>query len=556
MAIWFVTLGPEWLESPPWDLFNSRVLAIIWLCGETPNMHGSSISHVHVLDKGKDTLALAVKDKSCFLSFRMNYAWLLSAGEEVAWPEIQEAMKLMESDDGDAINKGVAMSLAKYPTWYTQVRETCLKATIEPKLVKVFDQKLSSTLQPESELVDDANKENDEAVKKILSQMQSAASLFKNNKLCELLSSLDAFSARLLSGAALSELLTVLREAPLAMVMGDVLNSYLDRLLLALQNSPAAAAFECKTLSEIEPVSDVMMRLSTEALRIDKAAPPKLCTVLKEFNSRISLQSSLLLPDSGCEEHMAKIKTAKDNIALFNDYRTLIEAVDSYISLGDVAEARVAKADSMLAMEAVLSAKNNLNESMQRLESSAAHIDRDIYDPFLKSTEVHIKEYKALYISDAVSGLTPKLHELKAIAGGGAAGKIWHEGIPKDQPWSALKEATAVSLQNVDKTVLTDSIRNVAMAFKEIRSRHAVFGDTESEEVKDEVTKVIRLARITLIEYLMVSAIMASSLNMENGIEELKTCSQMLSGAKLTSVDIHPAVWESSLKILRRQPLE
>ena len=70
------------------------------------------------------------------------------------------------------------------------------------------------------------------------------------------------------------------------------------------------------------------------------------------------------------------------------------------------------------------------------------------------------------------------------------------------------------------------------------------------------VSECIKLARITLIEYLMISAIIMVPMNEEAGIEELKTCSQMLSGAKLTSVDIHTTIWESSLKILRRQPLE
>ena len=80
--------------------------------------------------------------------------------------------------------------------------------------------------------------------------------------------------------------------------------------------------------------------------------------------------------------------------------------------------------------------------------------------------------------------------------------------------------------------------------------------ESEREEIKTEVTECVKLARITLIEYLMISAIIMVPINAEAGIEELKTCSQMLSGAKLTSVDIHPAIWQSSLKILRRQPLE
>ena len=112
------------------------------------------------------------------------------------------------------------------------------------------------------------------------------------------------------------------------------------------------------------------------------------------------------------------------------------------------------------------------------------------------------------------------------------------------------------TFQHVDKTKLIEMIRTVATVCKEIRSLYQLFGESESEDIKNAVTECVKFARIKFIEYLMISAILMVPINEEAGIEELKTCSQMLSGAKLTSVDIHPKFWERSLKILRRPPLE
>ena len=563
MSDWLLTLEPEWLEEQVWKSFHTRVHALLWLIGDKPNMHGSRITHVAELDKAKDGLGLAVKAKDSYLAMRMNDAWLLSAGEEVAWPQIEKCMKLLASDAQDDIHTGVTDALSRYPTWQTQVRESCLPVTIQPELIRVFEQKLSTnklTAQTEAEPQgeDTSTEEDNEALKEILSQMQSAASRFHNSTLLRLLSSLDKFAARWLSGAALLDLLKVLQAAPRVMVVGIAggqVESYVSSLLPALQASPTG--FECKTLAEIQPVVDVMLRLSLEALRVVTTIPTPMITVLLEMNSKVSVQwPSLEDEQEQVEEYKLNLDEAKNNIVVLREFHTLKETVDQYVAMGDVAEARVATPDSVETMKAMLTGKNNLEETIGRFPASFAKLDAEMYDNFKKTLEDHIKQYKDLYVADAVSGLTPKLHALKEVAGGGTGGNSWHADVPKDQPWSQLKEATVNSLQNVDKTKLTEMIRSVAMAYKEIRTRQKLFGDDGGEEIQTAVSECIKLARITLIEYLMLSAIIMVPMNEEAAIEELKTCSQMLSGAKLTSVDIHTAIWESSLKILRRLPLE
>jgi len=568
MSDWLLTLAPEWLEEQVWKSFHTRVHALLWLIGDKPNMHGSRITHVAELDKAKDGLGLAVKTKESYLAMRMNDAWLLSAGEEVAWPQIEKCMKLLASDAQDDIHTGVTDALSRYPTWQTQVRESCLPVTIQPELIRVFEQKLSTNkltaqteAEPEGE--DTSTEEDNKALKEILSQMQSAASRFHNSTLLRLLSSLDKFAARWQSGAALLDLLKVLQAAPMVMVVGIAggqVESYVSVLLPTLQASPTG--FECKTLAEIQPVVDVMLRLSLEALRAVTTIPTPMITVLLEMNSKVSVQWPLREDDvddawtQQVEEFKLNLEAAKNNIVVLREFHTLKETVDQYVAMGDVPEARVATPDSVETMKAMLTGKNNLEETTGRFPASVAKLDAEMYDNFKKTIEDHIKQYKDLYVADAVSGLTPKLHALKEMAGGGPDGKSWHEDVPKDQPWSQLKEATVNSLQNVDKTKLTEMIRSVAMAYKEIKTRQKLFGDDGGEEIQTAVSECIKLARITLIEYLMISAIIMVPMNEEAGIEELKTCSQMLSGAKLTSVDIHTTIWESSLKILRRQPLE
>ena len=97
------------------------------------------------------------------------------------------------------------------------------------------------------------------------------------------------------------------------MVVGDALNQYLSELLPALQAS--SGDFECKTLAEVTPVVDVMMRLSLEALRQGTLIPKPMFNVLMEMNSRISIQWSQL-PDDEQETVKLNVEEAKNNIVV------------------------------------------------------------------------------------------------------------------------------------------------------------------------------------------------------------------------------------------------
>ena len=124
-------------------------------------------------------------------------------------------------------------------------------------------------------------------------------------------------------------------------------------------------------------------------------------------------------------------------------------------------------------------------------------------------------------------------------------------------------------------------------AYQELEKRCQKFGAEPAPEVTEEVHGTVRKARITLVEYLLLSAMILDGLkptgaadkkaNHEAAVKTIKETSQSILqegppgksqkvGKKhcqaskpvssLTVDDMHPCIWHGSLRILRNQKPE
>jgi len=124
-------------------------------------------------------------------------------------------------------------------------------------------------------------------------------------------------------------------------------------------------------------------------------------------------------------------------------------------------------------------------------------------------------------------------------------------------------------------------------AYQELEKRCQIFGAEPTPEVTEEVYGTVRKARITLVEYLLLSAMILDGLkptgaadkkaNHEAAVKTIKETSQSILQegppgksqkvgnkncqaskplSSLTVDDVHPCIWQGALRILRNQKPE
>ena len=125
----------------------------------------------------------------------------------------------------------------------------------------------------------------------------------------------------------------------------------------------------------------------------------------------------------------------------------------------------------------------------------------------------------------------------------------------------------------------------MTQGFQELEQRYGMFGSQVPTETGNRVHAVVRKARITLVEYTLLTAMLLATTetedvnqrvaNTHSAVQTTKGTSQNLlndgqsktkaqktdkedkpSKSRLTIDDVHPFLWQGSLKILRNQPLE
>ena len=559
-------------DSPCLQSLSSRLSGILYLVGLVPYEGGCKVEDVDSIDNGKDELALRIRDS--YLANELNSAWMLNAGESQSWPQVNDALRNLDSDVHSTVEAGVEAILSNYSSWSVQLRKSALPHAVHGPLANYFNTMVQK--HNVDEQGDAINADNGD-LKRLLSALRRAAGLFTDIRLSTLLQSLHRFASKINAKDMLDKLLGTMRDAP------DDFEDPAKVTALWTNISPALPLDSTSIL--ITDVNDkgivipVPHKLSIYALE-HWHSECELCefaAFMDELKDRIEIEGFSELP----EPLSMQYPDTRHHFARFKSIMELHKAAGAYECSGGLPQQRVDAENSESGIKALIACHKAVScfQGASSLELSTSQQLTDL----VTKAEGFIEQHKASLTQATQKPVSTEVAHLQSIAAAqGVDGKNWRdpEVVPEDCAWELLEANSQHSLFKMDKAKMVAAIRSTATAspfvlnlivlmllcdlctidtaYVKLENAFKMFGCKPPREISDSVHDAIFQARRTVAEYLFAQALLLHETSPVVAVEEIKKQSKSLgagnarSGVK--SSDIHPCIFSSAQKVLQGKP--
>ena len=451
--------GPS---SPCLSEFRLQLSGLLFLLADIPFVQGANIAGVDAIDKGSDKFCLAIKDKNSILGNGvMNRAWMWSMGESKHWPDIQDTVVKLESQQESVVSEGVEESLEKYMHWKTQVRPTALKNTLDVALVNAFSKKIKAQELDNGSLDDSPENDN---LRLILGQVQACNSLFSDIRLHHMFQRMRTFSGNVNAMSKLVNFVETMEGFGKFNVFecneAD-LESELTKVKAAIPNAPSCIAIKDDERQRI--VLNTMDQLMKYALPIWISAHEIIVAIATSFKSQVEF-TEIDTKDASIQELFSSVN---HQTRLFLSVRSLQSAEATYMSLGADQQGRFAATGSLEAIKEVAISLKHVREQMVECGQFATLVEGEQYTALTRASEASIQHCKTSYTNVALELLSKELKDLNDLAGGCKGGKNWKDALSKPKSgkgclitWAQLRDGSVETLQKLDNHKLAQHVKS------------------------------------------------------------------------------------------------
>ena len=465
----FDSLPQNFPSSSPYRDIVRDSKALLQLFGPTPFELGASMKEVEEMAAEKSALfeAIVATPACASVLSSSNYA---ASGESHSWPEVVAAVADLEAFSPDAstpFRSVVDKALKSMPEWKLQIREGALAATIQPRLIQVFELEaahIQSKLANESASGngDNATDVENQAVE-LLHRCKTANVEFKHANLTKLISSLEVVATKHLSSQRTKAYLQHCSEFIAATCEPQAEgNANVNELAAGFDNVLLEGAsgqhlemqthdHRCLAWQALDEMSKLVWRSETlDALATMQVTAQRMVDTVsfpghsEEFKKKLN-------------DSMARITNAKNLIDLRN-------ALTEYENCGDSIASRASNGSTLPKIKVLMAASDRVVEiGIQRAEEYGSSGLKAALEQLTASAQSGILMYGEHYCGLLLPPLKSEYDNLKVLAGGSSDGTRWSDHVPQNCTDKDFMSKTKNTLGAVDVPKLIAATKSTVM---------------------------------------------------------------------------------------------
>ena len=456
----------SWVRSLPepfrtaWCEIAIDACGLLHLFGPVPYMMGSSMDDIEALfsHAGNVQLLALIKQDAHYREYHQ-VMHMQEVGEREAWPVICEKVDLLDDwlivGHWDKKSFEVIDTIAdQYSLWVSQVRDLAVPVKLHPSLLKVLRC-----------MADEARKDGNEDVlglaDHVLGRLRKFNGLFVKTEetLQHMMEELNEKAKTWRTRRATDRLAKVCGDLVESVAKSDT--DAIDARVAAIRDAlspPGDDSGSGFTLGihmqrddcwrAFELLADEMVSAQTWQKSVDLAALGTL------FSKKVDLNvtNAQVLDSIGQADRQFKV---------VEKVGVLTGANESYLSLGELAQTRFEKEDSMEKIKAVIAGLDPISTCTVVFEDGLV---KTTCDEQRSAAEGYRSEYGELYCGDYRPVLVGEHTKLAAVAAGGPDGVKWKDHVPTPCGYKQLVDNVQDTLGLADINELVNLCSNAAKA--------------------------------------------------------------------------------------------